>query len=173
MIKREDIIKIGKINKPHGVKGEMSFSFTNDSFDESECPFLIFEMEGIFVPFRLMEYRFMSNTNALIQLKNIDSDQKARVFSNREVYFLKKYIQDDQGGDSYTWDYFTGFTLIDEKEGELGVVEFVDESTINTLFVVRRGDAEMLIPATEEFITHIDEEQRRIYLLLPEGLLDV
>ncbi|MCC8145246.1 MAG: ribosome maturation factor RimM [Bacteroidales bacterium] len=173
MIRREDLVKIGKINKPHGVKGEMSFSFTNDSFEESECPFLILEIDGIFVPFRLEEYRFTSGANALIQLKNIDSDRKARPLTHKEVYFPKEYLREDTDDDSYTWDYFTGFTIVDEKEGEIGVIEYIDESTVNTLFVVRKEDTEVLIPAADELVTHIDEEQKRLYVLLPEGLLDI
>ena len=30
MITREELIKIGRFNKPHGVKGELSFTFTDD-----------------------------------------------------------------------------------------------------------------------------------------------
>ena len=36
MIKEEEVFKIGKINKPHGVKGEMSFTFTDDIFDRTD-----------------------------------------------------------------------------------------------------------------------------------------
>lgn len=171
MIKKEDLVRIGKINKPHGIKGEMSFSFTNDSFDESSCPFLILEIEGIYVPFRLNEYRFTSDSNALIQLQNIDSDQKARTLTNKEVYFSKSLLRQDV--DSYTWDFFIGYTVIDEKEGEIGVIQYVDESTANTLFVIKKGNKDLLVPAVEELITHIDEEQKKIYVLLPEGLLQI
>ena len=30
MIEREELIKIGRFNKPHGVKGELSFTFTDE-----------------------------------------------------------------------------------------------------------------------------------------------
>lgn len=30
MIKKDEIFKIGIFNKPHGVKGEVSFTFTDD-----------------------------------------------------------------------------------------------------------------------------------------------
>ena len=173
MIKRDEIVKIGKLNKPHGIKGEMSFTFTNDSFDDNECPFLILEIDGIFVPFRLEETRFTSDTNALILMKGIDSDKKARLCTNKEVYFPKKYLIDNQEDGSYTWDFFTGFTVIDEKGGEIGVVEYIDESTVNTLFVIKKGDTERMIPAVDELITHIDEDGKRLYVMLPEGLLDI
>ena len=37
MIKREDVYKIGLFNKPHGIHGELSFTFTDDIFDRADC----------------------------------------------------------------------------------------------------------------------------------------
>ena len=35
MIKRDELIKIGVFNKPHGIQGELAFTFTDDIFDRS------------------------------------------------------------------------------------------------------------------------------------------
>jgi 16S rRNA processing protein RimM len=172
MIRRDELVKIGKFNKPHGVKGEISFTFTSDSFDESECPFLICELDGIFVPFKWEEYRFISGSTALVKLKTVYSDEKARLLTNKEVYFPKKYMK-DKDNDSFTWDYFIGFTLVDEKAGEIGLISGVDASTLNTLFMVEKNGQEILIPASGEMITHVDSEQKKIYMELPDGLLSV
>jgi 16S rRNA processing protein RimM len=49
----------------------------------------------------------------------------------------------------------------------------VDESTVNTLFVIERPDGEeLLIPAQEAFIEDIDHDERIIIFNLPEGLLE-
>lgn len=173
MIRREEIIKIGKLRKPHGVKGEMSFTYTDRSFENNRCPFLILEIDGIFVPFRLQEVRLTSDTNALIFLKGIDSDKKAGSLVNKDVYYPKKYLNEDLDPDFYTWDSFIGYTLVDEKKGNIGKIDAVDESTINTLFVVQRENQELLIPAADEMLTHIDEDQKKLYVLLPDGLLDL
>ena len=37
MIKKDEVFKIGVFNKPHGVKGELSFTFTDDIFDRVDC----------------------------------------------------------------------------------------------------------------------------------------
>ena len=173
MIKREDLVKIGKFNKPHGIKGEISFTFTNDSFDESECPFLICELDGIFVPFHIEEYRFKSDSTALIKFKNIDSDEKVRFLTNLEVFFSKEYLIDTPDDSINAWDYFIGFTLIDERTGQIGVIADVDESTINTLFIIEKEGKELLIPANDDMITHINEDEKQLFIDLPEGLLDI
>ena len=177
MIKREDVIKIGQFNKPHGIKGEIAFTFTNDIFDESECKFLICEIDGIFVPFVVENCRFKSNSIALIKLKGIDTDVGAKLFTNVAVYFPKQYISKTELSeeDITSWDYFIGYTLIDDKLGEIGIIADVDASTINTLFVVEKrvGEGELLIPASEELILEIDTENKKIQLTLPEGLMDI
>ena len=68
MIKREELIKIGQFNKPHALHGEISFTFTNDIFDRTECEYIVCNIDGIFVPFFIEEYRFKSNTTGLIKL---------------------------------------------------------------------------------------------------------
>ena len=69
MIKKDEVFKIGIFNKPHGVKGEISFTFTDDIFDRVECEYLVCLLDGIFVPFFIEEYRFRSNTTALVKLE--------------------------------------------------------------------------------------------------------
>jgi 16S rRNA processing protein RimM len=173
MIKREELTKIGQFKKPHGVKGEMTFTFTDDSFEDSECPFFICEIDGIFVPFRLVDYRFTSDTAGMVRLKNLDSDLKVRFLSNKDIYFPKKQLVAHTSEDSYTWDYFISFTLIDEHHRKIGTITDIDESTLNTLFVVETETDEILIPAVEEMITVIDEEKKELHVELPEGLLEL
>ena len=72
MIKKEDVYKIGVFNKPHGVKGELSFTFTDDIFDRVDCDYLICLLDGILVPFFIEEYRFRTDTTALVKLERVE-----------------------------------------------------------------------------------------------------
>ncbi|MDR1610435.1 MAG: ribosome maturation factor RimM [Candidatus Symbiothrix sp.] len=173
MIRREDLAKIGQFRKPHGIKGEIIFTFTDDSFEDSECPFFICEIDGIFVPFRIENYRFTSGTAGMVRLKNLSSDNKVRFLSNKDIYFPKKHLVAKPSGDSYTWDYFTGFTVIDEHFGKIGTITDVEESTLNALFIVETETDEILIPAADEMITSIDEDKKELHVALPEGLLEL
>ena len=57
--KKDEVFKIGIFNKPHGVKGEISFTFTDDIFDRVECEYLVCLLDGIFVPFFIEEYLYV------------------------------------------------------------------------------------------------------------------
>ena len=172
MIRPEEVYCIGKFTRTHGVQGEMALSFTDDVFDRVDCPYLICSMDGILVPFFIEEYRFKSDSVALIKFERIDTSEAASIFTNKEVYFPKSYAEQAEDGE-YSWQYFIGFDTEDSQYGHLGQLVDVDESTINTLFVVERPDGkELLIPAQEAFINDIDHAERIIKFNLPDGLLD-
>lgn len=171
MIKREEVFKIGLINKPHGVKGEVSFTFTDDVFDRTDCDYLVLLINGILVPFFLEEYRFRSDDAALVKFEGVDTAEEARRLTNTEVYFPVKYA--DKTDELPSWNFFVGFEVKDLHHGDLGKITQVDDSTQNILFCIDHAGGELLLPAQEEFIRSIDHEHRIMEVDLPEGLLDM
>ena len=170
MIKKEEVYKIGLFNKPHGIHGELQFTFTDDIFDRVDCDYLICLLDGIFVPFFIEEYRFRSDSTALVKLEGIDTAERARMFTNVEVYFPVKHAEEAEDGE-LSWNFFVGFRMEDVRHGELGEVV---TATVNTLFVVEQEDGEeLLVPAQEEFIVEINQEKKLITVELPEGLLNL
>lgn len=172
MIKRDELIKIGQFNKPHGLSGELAFTFTDDVFDRTECPYIVCEIDGIFVPFFLEEYRFRTDSTALVKLIDIDSADDGRMFTNLDVYFPKSYVHEEeamQGGK----DFFLNYKVMEETHGYLGDIVEIDDATANVLFVIENEDEEqLLVPAVDEFVTNIDEKNKIIYMKLPEGLIE-
>lgn len=173
MIRQEDVYKIGVLGKPHGVKGEIQFRFTDDVFDQCDSDYLILDMEGILVPFFMEEYRFRSDEVALMKFCDIDSEQRAREFTGIEVYFPRAIAEENK--EDLSWAKIIGFTLLDSKTQKVvGEIMSVDETTINLLFDVKtQNGEEILIPANEELITNVDAEQRNIEVDIPNGLLEL
>ena len=87
MIRREDVFKIGRMGKPHGVKGEVSMQCDDDVFDRVDADYLVLDVDGILVPFFIEEYRFRSDDVVLMKLEDIDSEQQARELTGCDVYF--------------------------------------------------------------------------------------
>ena len=73
MIRYEEVYKIGRIGKPHGVKGETTLQFSDDVFDRVDSDYLVVETDGILVPFFFEEYRFRSDSVALVKFCDIDT----------------------------------------------------------------------------------------------------
>ena len=76
MIRRDEVYKIGKLGKPHGVKGEITFAITDDVFDRVDAEYLVLDIDGILVPFYLEEYRFKNDENVLVKFEDIDTQER-------------------------------------------------------------------------------------------------
>lgn len=176
MIERNDVYRIGKIKKAHGLKGEVVFVFDDDIFDRVDCEYLICDVDGILVPFFIEEYRFRSDSSALVKFDDIDSVEQTSQILGCDVYFERKYVEnnddlsiEEDDGEEFSLYYFVGFDIIADTK-TIGKIESVDDSTQNWLFVLDNGT---FIPANGDFITDINQEKRTITMDLPDGLLDL
>ena len=166
MLKREEFVHIGKFLKPHGTKGEIGLQ-TGDFELGDDCDFVACDIDGILVPFFFEYCRTKNNDAVILKIEKIDSAEGARFLTNRDVYIPREWVESEE---NLSWSFFKGFKAYDDAGREFGVITDVDDSTINTLFVIEKGSDEFLIPAREEFITSLDPEKREIIFTLPEGL---
>lgn len=67
-----------------------------------------------------------------MKLEGIDTAERARMFTNVEVYFPVKHAEEAEDGE-LSWNFFVGFRMEDVRHGELGEVVEVDTATVNTL----------------------------------------
>ena len=169
MIRQEEVYKIGKLGKAHGVKGEISFLFDDDVFDRTDADYLVLDLDNILVPFFIEEYRFKTDDNALMKFEGIDTQERARELTGCDVYFPRELAETDE--ERLSWAAIRGFELIDANTGKsAGRIASVDDSTINILFELEDGK---LIPASEELITNVDTKKQQIIINLPEGILEL
>jgi len=172
MIRKQDVFSIGKLHKPHGISGEISFGFTSDEFDQTESPYWVLEMDGILVPFFVESYRFKSSETVLVKFEGIETEMRVRELSGKEVFYPIRYAEKEELTQD-NWNFYIGFAVFDEQVGYIGEITEVDDSTLNVLFTLSKDDHEMLMPVAEEFFTEIDIENREMHVNLPEGLLDL
>lgn len=112
-------------------------------------PFVFVRRDGLFVPFR--------------------SDRISELIGE-EGYVLRSDIQED-GDEMLTWQDLVGYEIEDRgADGEwipIGIIDTVDESTINTLATLEDG---RMLPLHEDFIIEIDEQARVLRVQLPFAL---
>jgi 16S rRNA processing protein RimM len=169
VIKEEDVYKIGRLGKTHGVRGEVSFLFDDDVFDRVDADYLILRADGILVPFFIEEYRFKSDANAIVKFDGIDTQERARELTGCDVFFPRSLAEGDDG--DISWSILVGFDILEADSGKaVGRIAAIDDATMNILFELEDG---RLIPASEDLITAIDQKSRTITMHIPEGLLEL
>ena len=174
MIKQEEVYRIGKIGKPHGVKGEVTLFFDDDVFDRVDADYLVLAIDGILVPFYMEEWRFKTGETALVKFCDIDTKEQASALTGSGVFFPKHLS--DRGEDELTWDEIKGFRIVDtnRQDAVVGEVMAVDESTMNVLFEVETPSGSIvLVPANEDIVKEVNTKERLIKVDLPEGLVDL
>ncbi|MDR2815652.1 MAG: ribosome maturation factor RimM [Proteiniphilum sp.] len=172
MISKKEILQVGCTQKPYGIKGEIVIRFRKAEYADMETEYYFLEIEGIPVPFFIEEFTYSTDVTARVKFEGVDDEIAAARYVNSPVFLSRELAKPPAEQTEADWDYFTGFTVIDRHGKELGVIEEVDDSTINVLFVVRNDGKEYLIPATEDFITAIDEKNSLLEMYLPEGLIE-
>jgi len=172
MIFPENVVQIGQLLKPYGIKGEMLLLFDRKSYSDIDTSYYFLEIDGIFVPFFVEEMCFTSDVTARIKFEDVDDVDTASRYSDLRVYLPKESVKIINDKTVTKWDFFVGYAIMDQTLGELGVIDAVDDSTMNVLFVVTKNDREYLVPATEDFILEIDEPRKILHVDLPQGLIE-
>ena len=178
MIKEEQLIEVGTIQKVHGLKGELAVAITNAVFDDvKKCPYLICQVDGIYVPFFIESYRWKGQSTLLLKLDDVNTIEQAENFCNLTLYFDRhcftakeaqdydKKAEEDQG--------LIGYKIVDTTLGEIGDITDINDMTANILFIVKHADEEIMIPAAEDLILEIDDEQKIVRMDLPVGLVNL
>ena len=169
MIRQEEVYKIGRLGKAHGVKGEVSFQFDDDIFDRVDADYLVLDIDGILVPFFMEEYRFRSDTVCLVTFCNVDIQQRAQELTGCDVFFPRAMAE--EGDDMPSLSMLVGYEIVNNANGRtVGQIVAIDDSTANILFELEDG---MLIPANDDLIEVIDTEKQQIKMNLPSGLLEI
>ena len=169
MIKNEEVYKIGRLGKSHGIKGEISFQFDDDIFDRVDADYLVLEIDGILVPFFMEEYRFRSDSLALVKFCDIDTQERASELTGCDVFFPRALAEEDD--EQFSLASLVGFDLVEaDNNKKVGIIASIDNSTANILFELEDG---RLIPATDDLITDINTKDRTIKMEIPEGLLEL
>ena len=176
MITSADILPIGELHKPHGVRGEIVASFDSPEIEPEMLRCLLVYVEGIAVPFFIEESRPHGAASWLLKFEGIDDQPSAMTLAKQEIYALRDdlpaTLTDDADG-MYLSD-LVGYTLADAEGNAIGIIDDIDDSTANTLIIVRRPDGrKTLVPYSDELLAGFDTDTRTLTLNVPEGVLDI
>lgn len=173
-IPKSDCEKIGFFRKTHGVHGNVVLDFEpHFEYSVEEANRFFVELEGLLVPFFISEngIRFTTAQSAIVTFDWVETEKYAKRLIGNSVYLYKEEIIDhpeEEEGESMLKD----FLLIDEKLGEIGMINQVDDYSGNIVLTVNYRGNEILIPYNDEIAISLNETQKTITLKLPEGILD-
>lgn len=163
------LIKIGTVQKTHGLKGELTcdIQITPDDFDEVNVLFI--KQKNDSVPYFISKYSYNQNKLTVLfeEIKTVDN---AKQLLNAEVWVEAKYVTEDE----YIWvDQIMGYDIIDVTKGKIGIVENFYKIPNNDLLATEINGKEVLIPANTYIVKEINDKSKTITVDLPEGLIEI
>lgn len=177
MITEHDVAPVGKVNKTHGVKGELSMSLDTpelaDSVRVGSC--LVMDVDGILTPFFVSDVRPRGCESLLVTIDGLNSQEAAQAYVGHILYMpvtdMPRPLSNPETQEGFYASDLIGYLAYDDENHQIGEIIDIDDSTDNQLFIIQRDDEELLIPIADEFITGIDTHDRCLFLTLPTGLI--
>ena len=168
----QQYFKIGKLAAAFGVQGELVLEHSlgkKTQLDGLEAIFLE-EKKDTFLPYFIASTKVKSKNEIYILLDGIGTREQARLLIKKEVWLSERDFKKFAASASPI--SLLGFMVVN-NEHELGEVIEVIEQPHQLLCVVLIDDKEVLIPVHEEFLEKLDKKNKKIYVSLPDGLLDI
>ena len=167
---KEKYLECGRIVNTHGVRGAVMIESWCDE-PEVLCGVrtLYYKKGGELIPLEVTKTS-VHKGRVMASLYGVDSIEEASLLKNIVVFADRDELP--VGEDRVFVADMIGMTVVDARDGKtLGVLEDYLENPANDLFSVRTPDGrEVLVPAVDEFIDHVDDE--RVYLLPIPGMFD-
>ena len=165
--------QLGYIVRTHGVKGQVVAFFDVDypeDYEELESVFL--QINGKLVPFFIDALDLQPDGRIIIKFEDVNSIVEAEKLKSIPLYLPLNALPELQEDQFYFHDVI-GYTVVDETLGELGTIKDIYELPLQDLMAMEYKGVEVLIPVQDELILRADKNNRKLYVNLPEGLVDI
>ena len=162
--------EIGYISKTHGLKGHVILRLNElVRIDDEAIKSIFLELNGSQVPYFIEECR-PNNAGYILKLETIDVVETSKKLIGKKAFALSDFILEEEE----SLNEFIGYTIIDSKLGNIGIISDVDEKTDNVIIkVMHPSGKEIILPFNNDFIIEIDDDLKTIEFNAPEGLIEM
>ncbi len=165
-----EFLVVGKLRKPHGVRGELIMSVWTD-FPERLIPGALLYVGDDHQPHTIQRIRW-HRQDMLIAFDGFENREQVDEFRNLILSVRTDERPELDDGEYYTYQLLGVKVIEDATEKLLGTVESIIETGANDVFQVRSSDGvELLLPDIESVILSIDIQKGEIRVHLLPGLL--
>lgn len=164
--------KIGKFAASHGLSGELVLQHSLGKKTSLKGLEIIYieQTKDNFLPYFIEKTSIRNETDTFIKLEGVDTKETARKLTPREVWLeevdFKKFAA------KAAPIALLGFSMID-GDTDLGEIIEVIEQPHQVLCTILYKGKEALIPVHEANLLKLDKKNKKVFVELPEGLLEI
>ena len=166
----ENMLRVGVITSPHGIKGEVKvFPTTDDAKRFKELKKVILDTGKEYIPMEIEHVKFFKNM-VILKFKGYDNINEIEKYKSRDLLITRDQAV-DLAPDEYFITDLIGLAVVSDQGVELGTLKDVLETGANDVYVMQtEAFGEVLVPAIKDCIKAVDVEQGTMTIHLLEGL---
>jgi 16S rRNA processing protein RimM len=168
-----DTVVVGRIGRPHGVRGEVTVEVRTDDPDLRFAPGAVLRTEPADRgPLTIAGHRWHREV-LLLAIDGVESREAAEELRNTELHVPVADLPVLEDPDVYYDHQLVGLTVRLPDGTELGTVDTVRHEGADLLVVRRVDGGELLVPFVGAIVPAVDLAGGVVVVDPPEGLLDL
>ena len=168
-----DTVVVGRIGRPHGVRGEVTVEVRTDDPDLRFVPGAVLRTDPADRgPITITGVHWHSGT-LLLRLEGVDSREAAEAVRNTELLVDVADLPEIEDPDSYYDHQLIGLTAQLPDGTVIGEITVIRHEAQDLLVVRRPEDGDVLIPFVSAIVPTVDLDGGFVVVDPPEGLLEL
>ena len=168
---KENYIQIGILRKSFGTDGYLKLQLIEGfEKDLKKLKHLFLKVSGQYLPYFIEDIEI--NGDVLIKFDEISNPEETKTVLNLDVFIQDTQINLKNHKKGLLKTGVLDFQVF-ENEVLIGTVTDILEYPSQTMAEIEHQGNSFLIPLVEEFVKDIDLKNKKLYVSLPIGLMDI
>jgi 16S rRNA processing protein RimM len=165
-------VVVGRIGRPHGIRGQVTVETRTDEPDERFAPGAVLSVDGS-VHELIVDRTHWHSGRLLVSFRGIDDRSAAEGVRGLLLHVERDEAQIPEEPDEYYDSNLEGCDVVLRDGTAIGTVSEVVHLPAQDLLAVRTpDDRDVLVPFVSAIVPEVDVIARRIVIDPPLGLLD-
>jgi len=168
----EELLRVGVITSPHGIKGEVNlFPTTDDTSQFKHWKTLVLKQKREQREMKLQSAKFFKQM-VILKLEGVEDRDQAEALRQAELYIYRSQARPCEENENYITDLI-GLKVVSDEGETIGTCTDVMETGANDVYVITCTDGkEVLFPAIPQCILKVDLEAGEMLVHVMDGLMD-
>jgi 16S rRNA processing protein RimM len=168
----DSLITVGRILRPHGIRGEVKVVPSTDWPERyNELSSLCLALPDGEKKWIKIEQVSVQQNSVILKLSGFENRSQADTLRSIEIYVREKELPSLPEGHYYIHD-LVGMIVKTVLGKKIGSVVDMIQMPAQDIYVVDADGKEIMIPAVKEFVKRIDMQKKEIWIDPIEGLID-
>lgn len=172
---RTDLIPVGILHGPHGIRGQIRYqSYSGNLAALNAAKEVVLRhpngREAVVTVSRVVQH----GSKLLLTLREVTSIDQAELLVGAEL-LLRRDQFPEPAEDEYYWQDLIGMQVVTASGDAIGILTDIMETGANDVYTVRQEGSgkEILIPAIATVVVAVDVAARCMTIAPLEGMLDL